>query len=153
VKFSQTRRRIATGLGLIATATVLTACDKPQPKVTVFNGSASKLVSAQPACVTAGTCSPDGANMPTVKAHAGSTLLLDVAKEVADQSWLVQALTADSAGKLTAIDGGGTKNPTKNYAVRVLVPAQADVRYVLRVTPTIPKPGTRVWMLWVDVTQ
>jgi hypothetical protein len=153
VTVSKTYRRIAAGLGVLSIGTLVAACDKPQPKVTVFNGSGSKIISAQPGCVTQATCSPDVSKIPTVFAHSGSTLLIDVPKEVADKSWLVQALNPDSSGKVTAIEGAGTIAPTKDHAVRVLVPTQAGVRYILRVTPTIPKPGTRVWMTWVEVTQ
>ncbi len=137
---------------MLVAASVLTACDKPLPKVTVQSGSKSALVSAQPSCVTQGTCGLDEKQAKRFTAVAGSTILVDVPLEVANKGWLVKALVADSTGKIVALDGGGSVS-TNDHSVRLQVPAKAELDYLLQVVPVVPKSNSRTWVISVRTTQ
>jgi hypothetical protein len=151
VTFSKTRRRIAAGLGLIAISTVLTACDKPQPKVTVQSGSKSKIVAAQPACVMTKQCGTDQARIVHLAATPGTQMLVDVPKELADASWAVAAFTQDQTGKNTPLDIPGTGTPIKGkHALRLGVP-QATGMYWLQVSSLAPTKQLTTWIVAVDL--
>ena len=136
--------------GVVALVVLLAGCgSSPPSKVVVGSGLSSTAITAQPKCVTAGSCEPDQSKMPTVTAKAGSAVQLDVPKELMKSSWLAQALNPDvKTGNLTAIDGAGT-TVTLAAQARIQVPDNLNIKYVVRVTPTVPKPGTHVWMFWI----
>jgi hypothetical protein len=107
-------RLLAGAVGVAAVVSVLSACDRPLPQISVLSGSTIVRVSPQTyyfdnpqkARVTSGTVS-------TISASGGRSLLVDVPKEVADQNWSVTAITLDAAGKQTDLDGTG------NYFLKV----------------------------------
>jgi hypothetical protein len=151
VTVSKTRRRIAAGLGLVATATVLAACDRPQPKVTVQSGSRSKIVSAQSLCVVAKQCAVDTSKIVHLTAAPGSQILVDVPKDLSDASWAVAAYTQDQSGKNTPLDVPGTGSPIKGkHAVRLAVP-QATGGYLLQVSALAPTKQLTTWIIAVDL--
>jgi hypothetical protein len=151
VTSSQTTRKVAAGLGVVGVAGLLSGCEKPLPKVTIQSGSASEIVSAQPVCVTQGSCNVDGKKAVKFKAASGSTILIDVPRDVARHGWLVKALAKDDTGKLAAIDAAGSV-PTKQHTVRLLVPSKQDFDYILQVVPVVPKADSRTWVVTITTS-
>ncbi|HEY2041337.1 MAG TPA: DUF2771 family protein [Jatrophihabitans sp.] len=129
----RSRRVLSLAIAAGATATVLTGCTKPQPSITVFSGSTSKTVSAQPECVLTSRCNADAGKVSDLNAAPGSTILVDVPKTLASAGWIVTAFTQDSSSKNTPIDGAGS-SITNNHTVRLQVP-QAGGAYFLQVSP------------------
>ena len=114
---------IAAGLAAVAT---LTSCDKPVPNVTVLSGSTTIVVSPQAYCpdTTASHCRFAAGSIDRVSAIAGSTLLVDVPREVADTSWSVVSASEKADGKFSTIAGANYASGTitHSHSVRLDVP-------------------------------
>lgn len=148
------RRRlktVAAVAGLMAVPALLTACDKPQPTVTVFNGSTAKAVSAQPACLLLSTCSAKQGRVVSLSAQPGSTILIDVPKKLADAGWIASAFTQDSTGKNTAVTGAGTSTTT-DLTARLQVP-QGTGGYFVQVSALKPSNQLTTWIVRVTYGQ
>ncbi|MEO6884719.1 MAG: DUF2771 family protein, partial [Jatrophihabitantaceae bacterium] len=95
------RRLLAAVVGVLAAATVLTACDKPIPRITVQSGSDSVIVGAQTYCFTTDTKTchfAAGSSLPTLNATSGTTILVDVPRTIAGGDWQVSSATQQSDG-------------------------------------------------------
>jgi hypothetical protein len=145
-------RCLAGTLGLIATGVLLTACNKPQPSITVFSGSTAKAVSAQAPCVLDKSCTDDPHKVVDLTVRPGSTLLVDVSRDLANAGWIATAYTQDSSGAATSIPGAGTAKPTQNLSARLRVP-QADGAYLVRVTSVRPTNQLTTWLVRVTLGQ
>ena len=130
---------------------LLSACDKPQPTVTVFSGSTAKAVSAQPSCLLLGTCSPSQSRVTGLSVQPGSTVLVDVPKKLADGGWIATAFTQDSAGKNTPVTGAGTSTTTKLTA-RLQVP-QGSGGYFVQISALKPSNQLTTWIVRVTYGQ
>jgi hypothetical protein len=148
-------RIAAVGASIIAAGTLLTACDKPRPTVTVYSGSTSRAVSAQQPCVLTGKCSPDPSKYGSIKARSGGQVLVDVPKSVADAGWIVTAFTTDGSGKNTALSTpGASTTVTKALTTRLQVPqAPAGGSYFLQVNALSPSTTLTTWIMTVQITQ
>jgi hypothetical protein len=146
----RTRRRlptVAAVTGLLAISALLSACDKPQPTVTVYSGSTAKAVSAQPPCLLLGTCSPNQGRVTGLSVEPGSTVLIDVPKQLADAGWIASAFTQDSTGKNTPVAGAGTTTTTKLTA-RLQVP-QGSGGYFVQISSLKPSDQLTTWIVRV----
>jgi hypothetical protein len=147
---------LLTGLSVLSLAALLSACDKPQPTVTVFNGSDSAIVKAQPVCTVqkTDTCDPDPGKVVDVTADAGSTLLVDVPKKLADAGWFVSAFTSDGKTN-TPINtpGVGSANVLRDHTVRLQVPQQTTGSYYLQVVSMRPSRELTNWLITVHLSQ
>lgn len=135
--------------------TLLSACTKPLPTITVFSGSSASKVSAQPRCaIVTNQCKIDTNAIPELSAKGGGQILVDVPRKLAHAGWIVSAFTTDSTGKKTAIAGAGSSPVSGDHSVRVNVPLPSG-GYLLGVYPTSPS-APRVltaWFVSVHITQ
>jgi len=152
----RSRLRSAGLLGAVVAVIVplLVACNKPQPTVTVFTGTKSKQVSAQPVCTIIGRCQTDLAKIARINAASGSHILIDVPKNLAQAGWLVAAFTTDTAGKNTPVStpGAGTSTMHGNLSTKLTVPAASAGSYFLQVSALKPSSQLTTWLVGVDLT-
>lgn len=147
-------RVLAAGLGLAATAALLTGCTKPQPGITVLSDNRSRVVRAQPACTVLGSCQPVQNRVPQVAATGGSQILLDVPKELADGGWIVAAFTSDGKTNTALTTPGAASPPIKGrHTVRLQVPPATAGSYYLQVTALRPTSRLTTWLLGVQLRQ
>jgi hypothetical protein len=146
-------RVVAAAVGTVAVSALLTACDKPLPQITFLNGSATYRVSPQTYCFDAQHCRADTSRqLRSIRAAAGSTILVDVPKDVADQHWLVSAFTENN-GQQAPVQGAGSAVINDSHSARVDVPADlVGGSYVLAVKSTNGQIPTGVWGVIVQVT-
>jgi hypothetical protein len=157
---SRSRRALSLVIAAGAATTLLSACDKPQPTITVLSGSKSKIVKAQPECVILAQCTVDLKKVTDLNAARGGTILIDVPKSLASAGWIVTAYTQDSTGKNTPIEGAGSAT-VNDHSVRVRVPeptTDAGGSYVLQVSPPAPSKRTQddrltTWIVRVQLSQ
>lgn len=148
------RRPVAAGLGVLAAAVLLSACDKPQPTITTFTGSKSQAVSAQPACTVLGSCQPESSKVGQVKAAGGSQILIDVPKDLADGGWIVAAFTSDGTKNTALTTPGASSAPIRgDHTVRLQVPEATTGSYYLQVTALKPSNQLTTWLVGVQLTQ
>ena len=118
--------RIVTVAAAGAAVVTLGACDKPVPNVTVLSGSTTIVVSPQTYCpdVTAAHCRFSTGSVHRVSAVAGSSLLVDVPREVADKAWSVVSASQKANGNFTTIPGANYASGTitNSHSVRLDVP-------------------------------
>jgi hypothetical protein len=148
------RRRLAVAaLGVAAAATLLTGCDKPTPNITVFSGHTAIRVAPAKYCYdgNANTCRTNNV-AGTITANGGSTIVVDVPKDIADGHWAVTAFTLDSAGTVTTIDTASSAVVSKTHAVRVSVPLANSGGYHLAVQSFSGQSATGEWDIEVDFT-
>jgi len=150
------RRAAAALVGLIAATVLLTACDKPQPSITVLSGSTATAVPAQPNCTVAPkgqNCALDASKQRTVQARSGSSLLLDVPPSLASHGYIVAAYTTDGKTNTPLNTPGVATGPISGkLSVRLAVPAQAQGSYYLQVTALPPSRQLTTWLVLVQLT-
>ena len=109
-----------------ATVLSLAACDRPVPEVTVLSGSTTIVVSPQTYCpdATPTHCRFSTSSVHHLRAIAGSTLLVDVPREVADTSWSVVSASQKANGNFSTIPGANYASGTitGTHSVRLDVP-------------------------------
>lgn len=100
---------VALVAGLVAG--LLTACHKPLPTITVSGDGRSVVVAAARYQFPGGPLRQpvkDVGQAPTIRVRAGSQLLVDVPRAVADNAWVVAAFTLDAASKSHPLAGAGS---------------------------------------------
>lgn len=135
-------RRLLILVPVAAVAVTLTACDKPEAKVTFQSGSTSVVVGRG-----------DGAEL---NAKAGSTILIDVPKDIADKQWVAQSLAPDSSGKWSQLTFDGSTSPimSDTHSVRLSVPhvtGEGSNTYAVAVAQVGKTDDTALWKLAVHV--
>jgi hypothetical protein len=148
-----TKRLAAAAVGAAAIATVLSACDKPTPKVTFQSGSTSTQATAQTYCYDVAHCRISTSNsVAALDAKGGSTVLVDVPRDIASNSWSVTAATLGTDGKYTQLDLDGTSSSTitDSHSTRLAVP-YATGQYVLIVRETRAGKETGSWVARITV--
>ncbi|HTZ45518.1 MAG TPA: DUF2771 family protein [Jatrophihabitans sp.] len=149
------RRAVAAVVALFAATVLLTACDKPQPTITVLSGDRATTVPAQSTCtiLTAGTCALDPGKQRTVHARSGSTLLLDVPPALSDRGYIVAAYTTDGKTNTPLSTPGASTGPTTGkLALRLAVPSQAQGSYYLQISAIPPSRQLTTWLVLVQLT-
>ena len=142
-------------VGLAAAAVLLTACDKPQPTITVLGNDRAVTVPAQPSCtiLPGNNCALDAGRQRTVHARGGSQLLLDVSPELADRGYLVAAYTTDGKTNTPLTTPGASTGPiTGTLALRLAVPSQAEGSYYLQISALPPSRQLTTWLVLVQLT-
>lgn len=122
---------------IVASGGVLVACQKPLPTITVYGDGKSVIVDAAAYQFSGGPTHrqiSDFEQAPTITVQAGSQLLIDVPKTVAQHTWVVAAFSLDSSGASTAIEGAGTPVPLHDqYTARVSTAPIGVGQYYLQV--------------------
>ena len=117
-------RRVAAVAAGLAAAGVLTACQKPLPEVTVLSGGTTTTVSPQTYCFDDKHCRFPRSEVGAVAAPAGSTLLVDVPREVAHAYWSVTSAVRRNDGTFRTLKGAAFSSGTvhDSHSTRVQVP-------------------------------
>lgn len=95
-------RRVTTAAaGVLAAAGLLTACDKPAPKVTVLGGGKVVTISPSTYCWDSTHC-PTSAkpDLPALTVAADSKVLIDVPHTIQTHGWQARALSLDGSKQL-----------------------------------------------------
>jgi hypothetical protein len=154
----QIRKRTAGWAALFALlAAVLTACQKPLPTITVSGDGKSVVVDAANYRFADGPLHEpvkDVGQAPELRVRAGSTLLVDVPRTVADNAWVVAAFTLDSAGKSHPLTGAGTASAIHDRHTTHLATTPAGVgSYYLQVAEIRSASQVGGWILHVTTTE
>src|SRR2546427_6915377 len=94
-------RAVAVAAGVVAVAALLTACDKPTPRVTVLSNNTVTVVEPQTYCFDSNPkhCRINTGTVKAVHARPGSELLIDVPHSVASKTWTVTSATQEAGGQ------------------------------------------------------
>lgn len=147
-------RLAAAALGVAAIATVLTACDKPTPRVTFLSGSTTVVVRPQTYCFDVQHCRVDTSSpVSSIKARPGTSMLVDVPRQVAAETWSVVAATEGTDQKFTQlqVDGASSGSISNEHSTRVVVP-YASGSYYLIVRQESGGKDTATWIAKVSVS-
>lgn len=149
----RTVRLAAAALGVAAIATVLTACDKPIPSITVLAGHTTIRVAPAKYCYNGNTSTcRTSTSAGSIKATSGSTLVVDVPREVAVDHWAVAAFVKDSTGKITTIDSASSALVSGTHSVRLQVPQASSGSYQLSVQSFTGTTATGEWDVEVSLS-
>lgn len=129
----RSRRVLGAAAGLATAAVVLTGCEKPVPGVTILSGSTTTVVHPQTYCFDATHCRFPKSQVGKISARRGSTLLVDVPREVAGTSWSVTSAVQKSAGTFQTISGASYSSGTVHdtHSTRVQVPYGVGSYYLV----------------------
>jgi len=145
---------LAAAAGLAALTSLLAACDKPQPTISVLSDGHATTVPAQPAC----TIQPDNpcqlqvSKQRSVTARSGGTILVSIAPELAHNGYVVTAFTSDGSKNTPLNTPGASTGPDKSLTVRLAVPAQAAGSYFLQVNALPASRQFTTYLVLVNLT-
>lgn len=135
-----------------AGAVLLTGCQKPFPDLTVLSGDTTTTVSPQTYCFDAAHCHFPKSTVGQVSARAGSTLLVDVPRAVADQTWSVVSAVRKANGTFRTIKGANysSNNVHDSHSTRVDVPYGVGGYYLV-----VSQHGSSLgsWVTEVTISQ
>jgi hypothetical protein len=135
---------------------LLTACHKPLPTITVSGDGKSVIVDAARYQFPGGPLREpitDVGNAPTIRVRAGSQLLVDVPRAVADNAWVVAAFTLDSASKSHPVTGAGSATAIRDRHTTHLSTATAGVgSYYLQIAEIRGATQAGGWIVHVTTT-
>lgn len=150
------KRVLAACAALASTVTLLAACQKPTPKVTLLSDDTTVNVAPQTYCFDVDHCrvSKKG-NVGDIDATAGSQILVDVPRSVAKKEWIVTSATLQQDGTFQKIEGTGVSTGTLSdtHTARVTVPFGAGADYYLVVQQQENGKATGTWISRVSITQ
>lgn len=111
----------AVGLGAVVS---LAACTKPLPNVTVLSGDTTIVVKPQAYCPDPAHCHFPKGHVSTISAVAGSSILVDVPREVASKPWTLVSAVQKSNGTFQTIAGANYASGTvkNSHSTHVDVP-------------------------------
>ncbi|MCW2495930.1 DUF2771 family protein [Jatrophihabitans sp.] len=117
-------RALATAVVGIGAVASLAACTKPLPNVTVLSGDTTVVVKPQAYCADQSHCHFPKGHVSTIKAAAGSSILVDVPRAVASKSWTLVSAVQKSNGTFQTISGANYQSGTvkNSHSTRVDVP-------------------------------
>ncbi len=137
-------------------AGLVTACQKPLPTITVSGDGKSVIVDAARYQFPGGPLHlpiTDVGDAPSIRVRAGSQLLVDVPRTVADNAWLVAAFTLDSASKSHPLAGAGTATAIRDRHTTHLSTAAAGVgSYYLQIAEIRGASQAGGWIVHVTTT-
>jgi hypothetical protein len=142
---------------LLAVATVLVACDKPLPKVTVSGDGRIVNLGASTYCFDPNHCRDgdvgDYADAPVLTIGRGRDILVSVPKAVATGQWLVSAFRVDENGNQTAVAGLGTPTLHDIHTTRIQTEQAGDQGFFLGIIEfdDSAKNVTGTWVVQVKV--
>lgn len=148
--------RASFALAAIAAAPLLAGCQKPLPTITVYGDGHAITVDAAAYQFPGGpTHRPvsDYGQAPTLSVQAGSDLLIDVPRQVADNAWVVAAFTLDASSKATPLAGAGSAGALRNQHSTRVTSAPAGVgNYYLQVVELRGNQQVGGWVVHVQTT-
>jgi hypothetical protein len=149
----RTTRLLAAALGCAALAVVLTACDKPTPSITVYNGRTAIKVNSAKYCFdgNANTCRSSNA-AGKISVTPGSTIVVDVPRQIASNHWAVTSLVKQSDGTITTIDASSSPVVSNTHSVRITVPQATSGGYQIAVQSFTGTKATGEWDVEVTLT-
>jgi hypothetical protein len=137
-------------------AGLLAACQKPLPTITVSGDGKSVVVDAARYQFPGGPLHQpikDVGDAPTIRVRAGSQLLVDVPRAVADNAWVVAAFTLDSASKSHPLTGAGSVSAIRDRHTTHLSTATAGVgSYYLQIAEIRGATQAGGWIVHVTTT-
>lgn len=120
---------------LAAGATLLVACDKPTPDVTVSGSGKVINLEASRYCFDDDNCRDgdvqDYGDAPVLKLGRGEDVLISVPKIVAQKQWLVSAFRVDEDGDQEPIEGIGTPTLHDVHTTRLSTTAATQQGFFL----------------------
>jgi Protein of unknown function (DUF2771) len=134
--------------GALASATVLAACDKPAPKITVQSGSFSTTIRPSSYCFDAKHCHTYGLDLPAVSAKPDDRVLVDVPRDLVHKGWALVALSLDGTKSL-----GGSGTIRDSHSFRVAASTNNGQPFIVQVAQLgHGKPDGSKWSFLVKVT-
>jgi hypothetical protein len=151
------RARLSSGVAASTLAIgLLTACHKPLPTITVSGDGKSVIVDAARYQFPGGPLHrpiTDVGDTPTIRVRAGSQLLVDVPRVVADNAWVVAAFTLDSASKSHPLNGAGSASAIRDRHTTHLSTATVGVgSYYLQIAEIRGATQAGGWIVHVTTT-
>jgi hypothetical protein len=143
------RRAAAVAAGTLATAALLTACDKPPPKVTVLGGGKVVTISPSTYCWDAKHCpSTSKPDVPTLTVAADAKVLIDVPRQVQTRGWQARALSLDGQQQL------GSSGPiTDSHSYKVPSGVANGAAFIVQVNELSKgQPDGSAWSFLVKVS-
>jgi hypothetical protein len=124
----------------------VTACQKPLPELTVLSGSTTTTVQPQTYCFDPSHCHFPKSVVGEVSAQSGSTLLVDVPRAVAAQTWSVVSAVRNAKGDFKTIKGANYRANavTNSHSTRIDVPYGVGSYYLI-----VSQRGTATLGSWV----
>ena len=137
-------------------AGLFAACQKPLPTITVSGDGRSVVVGAARYQFPGGPLRQpvkDVAQAPTIRVRAGSQLLVDVPRAVADNAWVVAAFTLDSASRSHPLAGAGSATAIRGRHTTHLSTATVGVgSYFLQIAEIRGTSQAGGWIVHVATT-
>lgn len=135
---------------------LLAGCQKPLPTITVSGDGRSVVVGAAQYRFPGGPLHrpiKDVGQAPSIRVRAGSELLVDVPRTVADDAWVVAAFTLDSASKAHPLAGAGSATAIRDRHTTHLSTASAGVgSYYLQIAEIRATSQAGGWIVHVTTT-
>ncbi len=134
----------------VASALLLTGCDKPVPKITVQAGSFSTTITPTTYCFDVGHCrASTSIDLPVVDTGADDKVLVDVPSAVADRGWSSTALTLDGKKNL-----GGSGPIHNSHSYRIAANANDGAPFIVAVQQLRKgKPDGSRWSFLVKTSE
>jgi hypothetical protein len=108
-------RFVVAALAVVAAVGLLSACDRPTPKITVLGGGKVVTITPSTYCFDAAHCrSASTPDIPALTVAADAKVMIDVPRSVAHNGWQAKALSLD--GK-TVLGSSGTISDSHSYKV------------------------------------
>lgn len=143
------RRAAAAAVGAVAISSLLTACQKPSPEVTVLGGGKVATISPSKYCFDPGQCRTNSLDLPTFTLGPDDKAMIDVPRTVADHGWQVEALSLDNISKVL----GGSGPISNSHSFRVASNAGGGDPFVVRVDElSHGKPNGGTWSFVIKVS-
>jgi hypothetical protein len=135
--------------GAAAATSLLTACQKPLPEVTVLGGGTVVRITPSTYCFGTDQCRKSALDLPTVTLGADDKAMIDVPSKVKSRGWQVQALSLQDITKV--LGASGAIEDSHSYRVASNI-ANGDP-FVVRVDELRDgKPDGSTWSFVVKVS-
>jgi hypothetical protein len=142
--------RVLAIAGALASSFLLSACDKPAPKITVQSGAYSATITPSTYCFDTDPnhCHNFPLDLPVVSARADDTILIDVPSEVVDNGWSITALATPSLIKV-----GQVTKVKHRHSYRLIASANGAKPFVVQVAQLHNgTPDGSTWSFLVNVS-
>jgi hypothetical protein len=142
-------RRVVAVAITAAAVTLLAACQRPVPKITIQSGSVSNTVAPSTYVFDSSHERKSALDLPAITARPGATVLVDVPREVVGKGWSVAALSLDGTKAL-----GNSGAITDSHSYRVAAESNNGNPFVVQVVQlNHGHPDGSVWSFVVKVSQ
>ncbi|MEO8888422.1 MAG: DUF2771 family protein [Jatrophihabitantaceae bacterium] len=147
---SRSRRAAAAVAGAAAISSLLTACQKPTPQVTVLGGGKVVTISPSTYCFDSTHCRAGKLELPSFTLGPDDKVMIDVPSAVADRGWQVEALSLADINKVL----GGSGPISGSHSFRVASNTGNGDPFLVRVDELHRgKPDGSAWSFVVTVSQ